>query len=95
MMMSENDQRMELGRVIGKNIRRLRDEAGLSQRAFAEIVQNAGLNAWSTARLSNAETSRQPLNAVFELVGFQKVFMKLLERDVSLDEFFIQEFFED
>ena len=57
MMMSENDQRMELGRVIGKNIRRLRDEAGLSQRAFAEIVQNAGLNAWSTARLSNAETS--------------------------------------
>lgn len=85
--MTTDNERAEMGKKIGRNIRRLRDETELPQRLFAERLQESGLTAWSQARLSNAETANQPLNTVYELCVLAGIFSKLLGRRVTLDEF--------
>lgn len=76
-----------LGQVLGHNIRRLRTEAGLTQRAFTDLIQAKGMTAWSAARVSNAETANQPLNTVHELLSIQRILSEQLGRKVELDEF--------
>lgn len=78
--------RFIVGMVIGGNIRRLREEAGLSQRELADQCLAHGMK-WPSSRISNAETGAIPLNAAHELIALQEVFADLLKRPVSLDEF--------
>ncbi|QGJ94988.1 helix-turn-helix DNA binding domain protein [Gordonia phage RedWattleHog] len=79
--------RFATGALVAHNLRRLRTETGMSQKDFSDLCHASGL-AWSPARMSNAETNAVPVNAIHELVALRDLLSKLLDRHVSLDEFF-------
>jgi transcriptional regulator with XRE-family HTH domain len=70
---SDEYEGVPVGEVIGRNVKRLREERALTQHELAHLWQRRGLN-WARSKLSALESGGRPTMSVGELVAIAAAF---------------------